>query len=91
MLHGRLCCCISAIHIENNRESSSYDVLYCIQGQERDRPLSSISKELVDAGQSLMEITKEREECLREFLNCQELVTWLRTSLEGEEIKSTPN
>ena len=43
-----------------------------------------MSDELLRAGDLLQEITPEKRSCLATFINCFQLVTWLRKSVKGK-------
>jgi hypothetical protein len=51
--------------------------------EDKTRPLKCITKELVDSGQALKEITDAKLRCLEVFLKNKQFADWLRVSLQG--------
>ena len=49
----------------------------------QNQSLDSVNEELVEAGEALIEVTAERADCLRTFIECQSLVKWLQQKMSG--------
>ena len=62
-----------------------YSFLYCqvIRGEYSTKNIGCVSQELLIAGKSLEQITKERDTCLKTFSNCLDLVEWLKENIGG--------
>ena len=52
-------------------------------GTFKNQSLDSVNKKLVKAGEALKEVTAERADCLRTFIECQTLVEWLQEKMSG--------
>lgn len=53
------------------------------QDDSKEVTLKCIDENLLKAGESIQEINEDREHCLKQFIECRELVTWLQDSLKG--------
>lgn len=54
-----------------------------MQVKDRSQHLNCITKELIDSGRHLQEITNKKVDCLRAFVNHKKFADWLKKSLRG--------
>jgi len=57
-----------------------------LQVKDKNKALREITKQLVDSGKQLEEITDERVECLDIFRKHKKFADWLRVSVKGYEV-----
>jgi len=55
-----------------------------VQVTDRSQPLNCITKELIDSGQQLREISDEKVDCLKAFVSHKKFADWLKKSLRGQ-------
>ena len=49
----------------------------------KDQTLADISNKMIQAGQSLMHLKRDRLECIHQFCGCQSIVEWIRSTTKG--------
>jgi len=54
-----------------------------VQVKDRSQPLNCITKELIDSGRQLREISDEKVDCLKAFVSHKKFADWLKDSLRG--------
>jgi len=54
-----------------------------VQVKYRSKSLKCITKELIDSGRQLQEITDKKVKCLKAFVGDKTFVDWLKESLRG--------
>jgi len=51
--------------------------------KDRSKSLKCITKELIDSGRQLQEITDKKVDCLKAFVNNKKFADWLKKALRG--------
>jgi len=54
-----------------------------MQVKDRSRNLNCVTKELIDSGRHLQDITDKKVDCLRAFVHHKKFADWLKKSLKG--------
>jgi len=54
-----------------------------VQVKDRSQHLSCITKELIDSGRHLQDITDKKVDCLKAFVSHKKFADWLKKSLKG--------
>ena len=57
-----------------------------ISGNFKSQTINSVSDDLLKAGKVLVVIDRKRQNSLRTFTDCFDLVTWLRESIKGTQL-----
>ena len=84
-----MCVCVCVLHLFLLTKGVALlddNVLFCYYSQTDtppDQKLKIFNQEYIQTIRSVLVIDSKKEKCLDAFLQCQELVEWLKTSLEG--------
>lgn len=83
-LTGRIskwCCCAVFLNQRNFLLMASWCIT--VQVKDRSQNLNCITKELIDSGRHLQDITDKKVDCLRAFVHHKKFADWLKKSLRG--------